>query len=221
MVLDAHGGLDRWKEQRTLRYTMPDEGGSETQTIDLYSRMDRTESDGFSMGFDGTNVWTLDPEKAYEGNPEFSHNLMFYFYAMPFVLADDGIQYGETEPLVFEGREYPGISISYSTGVGASPKDEYYLHYDTDTGRMAWLGYTVTYFSGEDSDNIRWIHYNDWEEVNGLLLPRSMTWHEYEGREIKGPKGTATFEDIELSEQPLPESFYDMPENAEVFKEGE
>ena len=61
--------------------------------------------------------------------------------------------------------------------VGASSKDEYFIHFDADTHQMAWLGYTVTYRSGESSDNVKWIRYNDWQEVNGLALPKSITWH--------------------------------------------
>ena len=64
---------------------------------------------------------------AYEGNPKFYYNLMFYFYAMPFILADDGIKYTDAEPLVFEGKSYPGIKISYEAGVGESPEDEYVI----------------------------------------------------------------------------------------------
>ena len=32
----------------------------------------------------------------------------------------------------FEGKEYPGILISYNSGVGASPEDEYILYYDNE-----------------------------------------------------------------------------------------
>ena len=53
---------------------------------------------------------------------------MFYFYAMPFILADDGIIYEDVAALKFEGKSYPGIKISYESGVGESPEDEYILY---------------------------------------------------------------------------------------------
>ncbi|GMN08551.1 hypothetical protein MTsPCn5_39410 [Croceitalea sp. MTPC5] len=217
-VFEAHGGLAVWKKQRTLIYTITKPKNPETHTTDLRSRKDRIDTERFSMGFDGRQPWLLDENENYKGNVEFYHNLMFYFYAMPFVLADDGVVYDETEDLVFDGVNYPGIRISYQTGVGTSPKDEYFVHYDTETNQMAWLGYTVTYRSGEKSDNVRWIRYDDWASVNGLLLPKSITWHNYEGRDIKDARNTVDFENISISEIPRSDDFYAKPGQA-VFWE--
>ncbi|WP_350287481.1 DUF6503 family protein [uncultured Croceitalea sp.] len=213
-VFDAHGGLELWKRQRTLQYDMPTKSATETHTVDLYNRKDRIATKKFTMGFDGKQPWLLDASNQYEGNVEFYHNLMFYFYAMPFVLADDGIVYGDTEDLVFDGESYPGVRISYNAGIGTTPKDEYFIHFDSKTHQMAWLGYTVTYRSGEKSDNVKWIRYNDWRNVNGLVLPQSMTWYDYEGRTIKDAKSTRSFENISLKETSMPASFYTKPPDA-------
>jgi len=220
-VFEAHGGLETWKKKRTLAFTLPKENAPETHTVDLYSRREKIETPEFAMGFDGEDFWLLDDNKTYQGDPIFYHNLMFYFYSMPFVLADDGIDYSETEDLQFEGKSYPGVQITYKDGIGVSSKDEYYLHYDPETHQMAWLGYTVTYRSGEKSDNIRWIRYNDWMETEGLQLPKSITWHAYEGRIIKDPKDPTTFENVMVSESPKPSTFYSKPENAKVVAKTE
>ncbi len=212
-VFDAHGGLEQWKKQRTLSFVLPKPELSETHTIDLWSRRDRIDTEQFSMGFDGEKAWLLDTGENYKGDAGFYHNLMFYFYAMPFVLADDGIIYTKAEALEFEGKNYPGLKIAYRSGVGASSKDEYYIHFDPETHQMAWLGYTVTYRTGESSDNVRWINYGNWQEVDGLLLPKSITWHKYEGRKIKEPASTVTFEEITLSETSKPKAFYAKPES--------
>jgi len=90
-VMNAHGGLDLWDEMRTLQYSIPKEGFDEVHTIDLHSRMDRVEAPAFDIGFDGTTAWSKNKTAEYEGYPSFRHDLMFYFYAMPFVLADEGI----------------------------------------------------------------------------------------------------------------------------------
>ena len=215
-VLDAHGGVANWKKQKTLTYEIPSEKGVEKQTVDLISRKDKISNGIVQMGFDGENVWLLDEAKTYKGDPVFYHNLMFYFYSMPFVLADKGIVYGKTEDLKFEGKSYPGISISYNPGVGISYKDEYYLHYDPETYQMAWLGYTVSYRTGEKSDNIKWIRYNDWMKIEDVKLPKSITWYAYEGREIKGAKNTVNFENVELSTKANPDGYYAKPELATI-----
>lgn len=220
-VFEAHGGVETWKKKRTLSFTIPKSDAPETHTIDLYTRNEIIETPEFAMGYNGKDFWLEDEDESYKGDPIFYHNLMFYFYAMPFVLADDGIIYSDTEDLVYEGKNYPGVRITYKDGVGVSSKDEYYLHYDADTHQMAWLGYTVTYRSGEKSENIKWIRYNDWMEIEGLKLPNSITWHDYEGRTIKEPRAPTTFENVMVSESPKSEAFYAKPENAKVVTKTE
>ncbi|WP_396638248.1 hypothetical protein [Maribacter sp. R77961] len=219
-IFDAHGGFAIWRKQKTLVFDLPKPKARETHTIDLISRKDKVTTANYSMGFDGEGVWLLDADKTYKGDPIFYHNLMFYFYAMPFVLADDGINYAATENLEYEGVSYPGIRISYDNGIGVSSKDEYYLHYHPETFKMQWLGYTVTYRSGEVSDNVKWIRYSDWMDVNGLLLPKAITWYNYEGSTIKEEKSTVTFENMTLSDTKKEVGFYQKPEAASfVIKE--
>ncbi len=220
-IFDAHGGLSLWKEQRTLTYVIPKTENPETHITDLYSRKDKIETPNYDMGFDGNRPWLLNKEKVYEGNVEFYHNLMFYFYAMPFVLADDGIYYDEAPALEFEVTSYPVIQITYGDGVGTSPKDEYYIHYHPETHEMAWLGYTVTYRTGEDSDNIKWIRYDDWGNFSGLKLPNSISWYNYEGMNIKDLRNTVAFEKVSIDRESKPTGFYDKPDKAEYYSKVE
>lgn len=213
-VFAAHGGLKNWKSQRILTYEIPKSNLNELHTIDLWTRNDRIDTEKFAMGSNGSKVWLLDVAENYEGDAVFYHNLMFYFYAMPFVLADDGINYGQTEDLVYEGKSYPGIRISYNSGVGTSPKDEYFIHFDPETHKMTWLGYTVTYRTGEISENVKWIRYDDWQDVDGLNLPKSITWHNYEGTKILEARSTVNFENVKLSKKAKPEGYFAKPEGA-------
>ncbi len=217
-VFQSHGGLDLWKEQRYLTYEIPKNSGIERHLIDLYSRKDLVETDAYQMGYDGKEVWLLDPEGVYKGDPVFYHNLMFYFYAMPFVLADPGIEYFETEPLTFDGKTYPGIGIRYEDEIGTSPEDEYFLYYDPDTHLMAWLGYTVTYRTGKPSDDVHFIRYDDWISVDQLRLPGSMTWYEVEDGRPANSRNTVDFQQVALSETPADPSVFAMPEEAVVRK---
>jgi len=171
-VFDNHGGLAKWHSMKSMSYDIVKEGGNETQMIDLHSRAERIKAATFESGYDGKNYWVV-ADTSYKSNPKFYTNLMFYFYAMPFVLADGGINYDKIDPLTFDGKEYPGYRISYGDGVGISPQDEYFIHYDANTHEMAWLGYTVTFFSGEKSEKISWIRYDDWKQFNGLKLPNT------------------------------------------------
>ncbi|PZX52471.1 hypothetical protein LV84_03478 [Algoriphagus ratkowskyi] len=207
-VLNAHGGLELWDEMQTLQYSIPKEGFEEVHTIDLHSRMDRVAAPAFDIGYDGTEAWSKNKAEEYEGDPSFRHDLMFYFYAMPFVLADDGINYGETEPLVYEGKSYPGIEITYNSGVGSSSEDIYMLYYDAETYKMAWLGYKATFGNELKAGPPSIIKYEKWAGVNGILIPTSIAWQTLEEGKIVGERNRVNFTDITLSKENNPAAFY-------------
>tara|TARA_R110000868_G_scaffold14075_17_gene65829 strand:- start:92 stop:892 length:801 start_codon:yes stop_codon:yes gene_type:complete len=215
-ILESHGGLSQWKLQRTLSFIKPTSDGFEHYTIDLRERKEKVVSENIERGFDGENVWLLDPEKEFKGDAVFYNNLYFYFYSMPFVFADKGVNYNKTNDLVVNDQSFPGIKISFGDGIGTSPKDEYYLHYNPDTNEMAWLGYTVTYRTGEKSDKISWIQYNDWQIVSGLKVPKSISWHKTKGGKILDVDKTIAFDNVTLSDKAMENGYYAKPELATV-----
>ncbi len=207
-IFEKHGGIDNWDKMKTLSYGLK----AEEHTTDLHSRKTVINSSDYSLGFDGKDVWVSDTT-TYKKDPKFYYNLYFYFYAMPYVLADDGITYSETKSLEFEGKKYPGFKISYKSNIGASPDDNYFIYYDPTTKEMSWLGYTVTYFSKKASDKLSVIRYNDWENVNGFLLPKSITWYkkDEQGNPTE-PAGKPTeFLLPLLSQASLADSFFEKP----------
>ncbi len=215
-VFNAHGGLDVWNDMRTLEFTMEKPDGNEITTTDLKERYSLIEMPKSMIGFDGEHVWTKSNDGSkLDKDPKFYYNLMFYFYAMPFIVADNGIIYDEYKPLQFEGKEYPGIRISYQSGVGESPEDEYVLYYDKDTYQMTWLAYTVTYFSKEKSKKWSFIKYNDWREIEGLLLPAAMTWYNVEDNQPVSIRKEELFNYVSLSRDKMNLKMYMMPEGAE------
>ena len=216
-IFAKHGGLESWQKMKALSYEIVRENGNEKQMIDLKDRRERIEASNFTTGYDGKDIW-VEADTSYKGNPVFYHNLMFYFYAMPFVLADDGIIYSEADTLFFENKKFPGIKISYNAGVGESPEDEYFIHYHPDSYEMAWLGYTVTYFSKEKSADIHWIRYNDWKNFNGFLLPNSMTWYKYENGLPTEKRNVREFVNVVISENPFEDSVFERTEGAKVVE---
>lgn len=215
-VLDQHGGLAQWQKMRAMSYEIVKEGGNEAQMIDLHNRRERIEASNFTTGYDGKDFW-LEADTTYKGNAIFYHNLMFYFYAMPFVLADDGIIYNDVAPLKFEDKEYPGIRISYNDGVGVSPKDEYFIYYDAATQEMAWLAYTVTYFSKEKSKKLGWIRYDDWKVINGVKLPNSLSWYNSEEGKPTDFRNKVAFDNIKVAEEAFADKTFAKTEKAEIL----
>ncbi|MFI8377459.1 DUF6503 family protein [Leeuwenhoekiella sp. NPDC079379] len=208
-ILNAHGGLDTWKTYQTLTFTIDKAPNTdEVHTIDLHSRKDHIDMGTVSMGYDGNKAWLRDPEQTYKGNADFYHNLMFYFYAMPFVLADQGIIYEQTEDLVVNDTSYLGLKINFEAQIGSSSNDEYYLYYDLETYQMRWLGYTATFGAAEKSDAVNFIAYDNWTLVEHIRLPKSISWYTSENGKLTEPRNTVDFKEIRLSTEARPEAFY-------------
>lgn len=209
-VFQKHGGLELWRKANTLSYTVK----NEKHTIDLHSRKTLVASKNYSLGFDGQEIWlTQKDSTAFTRDPKFYYNLYFYFYAMPFVFADDGIIYSDIDPLIFEGTSYPGIKISYQSNVGTSPDDNYFIYYHPKTHQMEWLGYTVTYFNKKTSNKIKMIRYDNWENTNGLLLPKIITWYQKEETSglLKATEKILEFSDVTINSEKMATSFYKKP----------
>lgn len=218
-VFDAHGGIDAWNKMQTLAFTMNKPNGAEVTTNNLKTRAELIDTPTHSAGFDGINLWVNEKDgNEFKGNAKFYKGLMMYFYAMPFIVGDDGIIYEDAEPLVFEGKTYPGILISYDAGVGASPDDQYIVYYDAETGRMEWLGYTVTYGRDGKSERFNFNRYNNWETINGLMLPKSIDRYKSENNVPTEMRGSIEFLDGRVTEQAPDDSMFTMPETGRVIE---
>jgi hypothetical protein len=221
-VFDKHGGLSKWKSKNLLSYEIHKDEKVETQVIDLITRREKIEASNFKTGYDGTNYW-VEADSTYKGNPIFYHNLMFYFYAMPFVLADEGINYKAVKDFEFDGKINKGISITYNSGVGVSSGDEYILYYDSETYQMTWLAYTVTYFDSEKETEKEptygWIRYDDWKNIDDLVLPHSLSWYKTEDNKPSEFRSKRYFEKIRLSEKVIEDSIFEITENAITVEE--
>lgn len=209
-VFQRHGGIDVWRKAKIMSFNK----GEEIHTVDLKSRKTVINTSKYSLGFDGKEVWLDETEKGtYKGNPTFYYNLYFYFYAMPFVLADDGIMYEKVADLVYKGIAYPGYKISYKSNIGTSPDDNYRVYYNSDNYQMEWLAYTVTFSSKESNNDYHMIKYNTWENVNGLILPKEITWYKMDekGMPTVAERPATVFTLPLLSEATLADSFFEKP----------
>ncbi|WP_439152821.1 DUF6503 family protein [Winogradskyella sp.] len=218
-VFKAHGGIDRWNKMHTLSFTMERPNGKEVTTTHLKTRAELIDASTYSLGFDGSTLWINEKDgNEYKGNAGFYKGLMMYFYAMPFIVGDNGVLYENTEPLIFNDKSYPGILISYEDGVGVSSDDQYIIYYDEESGQMQWLAYTVTYGKEEKSNDFHFIKYSEWLSVNGLLLPKTIEWYKYENNLPTEKRNTVEFTNIILSEEAPKPSLFKMQEGAYQIK---
>ncbi len=217
-VFDAHGGFDVWKNIRSLTFGIEIPEGKEITTTDLKNRKSLIRTDKFKIGFNGEKVWIKQDSTYFRNNAKFYYNLMFYFYAMPFVLGDDGINYETTEPLEFEGFTYPGIKIAYESGIGESPDDEYILYYNPKTYKMEWLAYTVTFFTKEKAKEFHFIKYGKWQTIEGVVLPETITWYKYEDNRPTEKRNNLRFTDVKISKEKPEASQFEIPAGATIVE---
>ena len=218
-VFNAHGGIDKWNAFEGMYYEIEKDAANDVYDIALKSRKSLIRMAHHELGFDGENVWMKNLDTAaYKGNAKFYYNLMFYFYAMPFVLGDDGINFKEAPVLNFEGKTYSGILISYDSGIGESPEDEYILYYNPDTYQMEWLGYTVTYFSKEKGKEFHFIKYGAWQDIDGINLPKTLSWYNYENGVPTTHRSDVQFINIKLSKEKPLEDMFKVPDSTMVIK---
>ena len=191
----------------------------ETHITDLKSRKALIWNDQYKIGFDGKEVWVAPNKMAYgEGkrSARFYHNLNFYFFAIPFVLADPGINYGVLPQDTIMGKMYDVLKIAYQDGVGDAPEDYYITYSDPDSHQLEWLLYTVTYYSGEKSDRFNCINYAEWKEVSGLVVPTKMIGYRYSDGQVGEKRYEKLFSDISFSKATLDQNQFEMPDVAEI-----
>ncbi len=220
-ALEAHGGLATWQQFGTMEYRMKSTLGTprdEKHLIDLRTRQVRIEAPGYQIGRDAEQQVWVSPNKAAFGemSPRFYHNLFFYFFSIPFVLADEGIVYEDLGTRTVAGKEYQALKVSYETGRGDSSKDEYIAHFNPQTHRLELLLYTVTFFEPGKQATFNSLLYTDWQQADGLVLPRKMEGHKFENDKIGDLRYQAEFSNVHLTRAQPAASLFAMPNGAEV-----
>ncbi|RFP67040.1 hypothetical protein D0N36_00715 [Hymenobacter lapidiphilus] len=221
-ALEAHGGLAAWQQFGMMSYqlsgTLGGEAREEKHLINLRTRQVRIEGPDYQLGLDDQNEVWVSPNKAAFGkmSARFYHNLYFYFFAIPFVLADEGTNYEDLGTRTVAGKAYRALKVSYETGRGDSSGDEYIAHFNPETYRLELVLYTVTFFEPGKAATYNALLYPEWQQVNGLLLPRRMEGHKFADNQIGELRYQAAFSQVQLT-KPQPEtSQFARPAGAEL-----
>ncbi len=230
-TIAAHGGWNAWNEQRTLTYDAIDwplgVQPEFSHTADLRSRYHRAESATYTSGIAGGEAW-LAPAPGIEAGtdplglpPAFFLHGNFYFHAMPFVFADPGVNVRPLGPGELFGETYDRLGVSFGAGVGDTNDDDYILFVDPDTRRLAAINFSITHDAVRGDAAIadaprKVLVFNAWQDVDGLLLPETLTFHAVEGGEVASDGATYRITNVGLStEAPDPSIFVDPGETDE------
>jgi hypothetical protein len=222
-ALDAHGGVETFRGYGTLEYDFRRATENETiddrQTIDLVSRHVYIESDDYTLGSDGETTWIVPDAGAlnYPASPGFYSSTYFYFFAVPFVFADPGVNAAADGQQTVGGTTYDVIRISFEPGTGAAPDDRYLLYVDPETHRAQMLRYSVTYGRmADDAAPNSVLVYRAFQETGGLVVPKRGTFHAWNDGDLGPQKAEATYSNVSFSEGRPDPSLFTTPDGAET-----
>ncbi|MEM6785230.1 MAG: hypothetical protein AAF624_16030 [Bacteroidota bacterium] len=239
-AIDAHGGLETWYANGPFhfRYAYTRlEGGppiDTEQTIDTFSSravhtLMRDASggpmdDGPRFGWTGDMAWVSDTTASMPTDARFWSLTPYYFVAMPFVLADPGVNLEMAGSMSFEGRPYDLVYVTFDAGTGDAPDDYYYLLLDPETNVVGGVRYIVSYpafFPDGGFNPEKLMIYDGTQTVSGtqgdIVVQegfRSWQWTGSEANDgIAEASAAGTVTDVAFKPG-MPDADFDMPPGA-------
>jgi len=213
-LLEAHGEWPKWVNAKAMSFVMIHETNltQENYFINLDTRKIRLDATDFSIGKDDEGTWISPSRQAFGGKSiDFYHNLYFYFYSIPYVFTDPGITVTQVENKMVNGTSYKTLQAKMSPENGKSPNDQYFMLLNSETGRLEYLLYTVTYFTNS-SPTFSALKYSDYRIADGLAFPRLLTGYNFENDSTKGIKYQVSFANILLQDEPFDDSLFEKPD---------
>lgn len=223
-AIDAHGGLERWYANGPIRfrYTYNRLTGGEPidteQVIDTWSARARhtlTADTTVSFGWTGKEAWTSGTDSL-AINPRFWSLTPYYFVAMPFVLADPGVNLEMAGQMTAEDETYDLVRVTFDAGTGDAPDDYYYLLLDPVTRRVGGVRYVVSYpgfFPEGGTTPERLMLYDGAQTASGIKLQESFRSFAWTGEGAGEPAAEGTVTDLRFVSD-APDAMFAMPDGA-------
>ncbi len=220
-AIQAHGGIKRWRSYGRMDYRTSDFplGANApfdfTQTTDLHNRRHVTTGEGFTAGKNDREAWAYPNVQALGIPPAFFESGNFYFITMPFVFADPGAIARDLDPIRFDGKDYDRVAISYESGIGSTPEDDYVLYIEQDTHRLRMIDFVPTSaeINGDtpkDQLPRKALVFEDWQDADGLLIPSRATFYGWADGQLQGDGNSYTIDNV---------SFTKLAPNPAVFEQ--
>jgi len=169
------------------------------QIIDLVQRNVRIESGDYTLGYNGSVTWIAPGPDAldYPASPGFYSSTYFYFFAVPFVFADPGVNAETAGQATVDGTTYDVVRISFDPDVGHAPEDQYVLYVDPETSQTKMLRYSVTYGDmADDAAPNSVLVYRELQEAGELVVPRRGTFHAWNDGALGPQKAEVVYTNI-------------------------
>ncbi len=195
-AVKAHGGLAKWQSFGSVAYDLVYEKSKgekrDHQLFNLQTRDGLITSETYTLGASGGEVWIKPNAEILAGTPpRFYMWTPFYFFGMPFVFADPAAKHESLGPKEFQGRIYDAVKITFKAGTGDSPDDYYIAYVDPSSGQLKLSVYVVTYASIRKDKPVDQLEphaivFEEWQEANGLKVPKSAAYYVWKNEKIEG-----------------------------------
>ncbi len=225
-AIEAHGGLARWYGNGPLRFRYTyDRLGSDDdidteQTVDTWAARARhtVMTDSAAFGWTGTEAWVMPAGAELPTNARFWALTPYYFVAMPFVLADPGVNLEAAGQMEADGRSYDLVRVTFDAGTGDAPDDYYVLLLDPETRRVGGVRYVVSYpgfFPAGGATPERLMLYDGAQTVDGITLQEGFRSFAWTGSGAGEPAAQGTLTAVRFAPE-TPDDLFETPSGAEV-----
>jgi hypothetical protein len=173
------------------------------------------------FGFDGTNAWSADGEKVGGMSPRFWSLTPYYFVGLPFVLADEGINFQALPAAELDGITYEPVRVTYNQGTGDASDDYYVLYLNPDTGQLDALRYVVSYpgyFPDGGNTPEKIMKITGRTKVDGITLPTGYLTSMWNDGNVSKPVTKIDVTDYTFKPE-LEDDFFAMPADAQVYND--
>lgn len=209
-ILDAHGGLNKWDTQKSLIFEKGDK-----HLVDLKTRNELIEKPGkYTLGFNGDQMWISPSRDSFPGKaPRFYRNLHFYFFGLPFLLADPGVNLEDMGTKTFDDNTYNVTKATFGAGVGDAPEDQYILYTNPETNQLEFINYSVTYYDKSRATSYNALVY-EWQEVGELTVPKGYKGYKWENEMLGELRYEIDINKVVFSKNAPDASAFAAPEGA-------
>ena len=231
-AIDAHGGLQTWYANGPLYYHFdyrPSEEGSTPRNTYILNDYASSRAVHYlasdtsrQFGFDGRRAWSTTGEKVEGMSPRFWSLTPYYFVGLPFVLADEGINFERLDDDELDGTTYNLVKVTYEQGTGDADGDYYVLYLNPQTKQLDALRYIVSYpgyFPDGGHLPEKLMRITGKTRIDGITVPTGFAtawWNEGEPGEINT---LVTVSDYEFRPETDLEGAFAMPAGAKEYND--
>jgi hypothetical protein len=225
--LKSHGGLEKFRSFGAVEFDLRDCPFGKTgnvndhHLIDLKSRKILIQGSGYKVGSDGKDVWVIPKDPPLGAPPRFYVSTPFYFFGTPFLFADKGTIQTRLGTKSMNAKQYELVKITYQGGIGDTPDDFYIAYFDKNTHLLRMALYIVTFPMFRQGKSVKdlelhSITFDEWQNVNGLTVPKKVTFHAWKNDKLGESFGSCSYENVSFKVERPDQNRFVKPKEAVI-----